>query len=242
MSNEERPNELKQAERYGGPASDGRLSDASAGRRPASAGPSVASAYIGGVLMIGATLLSGALGAPSLLAFFIGLCVFAITVIVMLPKAQQGMLGATRGPISVDRAAAMAAGLDPERAEARLREADARLRRLEEIGASQRDRKLSEALRETAQAARETLRALGEDPGDIDRARKFLVVVIPSAVAAAEKFQALGVRDAALETRFAALIAEVKEAAQRQRAALRRDDAMALEVEMEVLAERLERE
>lgn len=240
MQEEDRSAGLRQAERYGGPASHGRGPAAEGARPP---GPSVKSAYIGGAAMIGATILSGLLGAPALLAFLIGLAAFALVVASMRPGGVEGALGSVLGgPIKVDRAAAKAAGLDADRAEARLTEADGALRRIEAMAAALDDRDLSGRLRAMTAAARETLRALAEDPGDIDRARKFLVVTIPSAEAAVEKFARLGVRDHALAERFGALVDEVAAAAEKQKASLRRDDALALEVEMEVLAERLAKE
>lgn len=237
MSQDEGSGGLRQAERYGGPASDGRRADDPARFRGGGRGPSVASAYVGGIAMIATTVLTGFLGAPGLIAFLLGLVVFAVVVAAMRP----GGLGAgfSTGPLTVDRAAAAAAGLDPERADARLADAEGRLRRIESLARAFQDRPLEDRIHAMTGAVRQTLTALAADPGDIDRAKKFLVVTIPSAEASVEKYARLGVRDVALSERFGALMDDVAEAARRQRAALARDDALALEVEMEVLADRL---
>lgn len=240
MNDGDGSSDLNQAERYGGPASNGGASGMKDAGSPRKGAPSVASAYVGGVAMVAATLLAGLMGASALLAFFLGFAVFVGVVMWMRPGAALGGGSlSSGGPIVVDRAAAVAAGLDPDRAEARLREAAGRLSRIDVAASMLGDPALSRRLRAMTSAARETLRLLAEEPGDIDRARKFLVVTIPSAEAAVEKYQGLGVRDAELAERFGALMDEVAEAARRQREALRRDDALALEVEMEVLGERL---
>lgn len=228
---------LRQAEHYGGPASDGVRADRAASGAEAR-GPSVVSAYVGGVAMIGTTILSGwLLQAPPLLAFLLGLAVFVLVVAAMRPGGLGRSLSA--GPLRADRAAAAAAGVDPARADARLADAEARLTQIEMTAAELGDRPLEDRIRAMTAAVRQTLAALAADPGDIDRAKKFLVVTIPSAAAAVEKYAKLGVRDAELSGRFATLMDEVAEAAHRQKAALARDDAFALEVEMEVLADRL---
>ncbi|MEL6977447.1 MAG: 5-bromo-4-chloroindolyl phosphate hydrolysis family protein [Pseudomonadota bacterium] len=233
---------LRQAEVFGGPASGGkRETDPYAD--PGAQG--IKTAVIAGVSMLAATALAGVIGAPSWLAFVIGLAVFVVVAIRLRPSFAKaaGIGGALGGgvaaPLQVDRAAAKAAGLDPAAADARLTEAAARLGRIEAQARQLNDPPLLERIRAMTAEIRLTLEALAADPSDIDMARKFLITTIPSAEASMERYAALGVRDAALSERFAALMDEVAEAAQRQRAALRRDDALALEVEMEVLAERL---
>lgn len=224
---------LRQAERYGGPASDGKRVT-----EPTAADGGVKIAVISSFAMLGATLLTSILGAPSWLAFALGLVVFVL-VAARLRAGGGGALTSPGRALSVDRAAATAAGLDPDAAQQRLDEAQGRLERINRLAGGLGQPALAGRVRAMTDEIRETLIALAADPSDIDMARKFLVVTIPSAEAAMEKYAGLGVRDEALSERFSTLMDEVAEAAGRQRAALRRDDALALEVEMEVLAERL---
>lgn len=223
----ERP--LRQAERYGGPASRGRVSE----RAGAPGRGAIAGLYLAGGAMIATTLFSGWLGAPAWAAFLLGLAVFLVLALRLRPGADK------TPPRRVDVARARKDHVDIAQAEGRLAAAEARLERIETLAAGFEDRALEDRVRAMTDAARATLDALAADPGDIARAKKFLVVTLPSAEAAVEKYAALGVKDPALSDRFGALMDEVAEACRRQKESLGRDDAFALEVEMEVLADRL---
>lgn len=231
---QERP--LRQAERYGGPASAGRVSS-KRGRRRRDSGSDAAmrGLYVAGATMIGTTLLLGLIGAPPWLSFFAGLAVFVFLILRLRAEAAK------TPPRRIDPEAARAAHVDLAKAEGRLAGAEARLRRIETHASALGDPPLARRIRAMTKAARETLDALAADPGDIERAKAFLVVTLPSAEAAMDKYAGLGVRDAALSERFGALMDEVAEAAKAQKARLGRDDLLALEVEMEVLADRLRR-
>lgn len=231
--------ELRQAEPYGGPASGGKRLDDPYDDPSAR---SVRAAIIGGLAMLGTSLVASLMGVPPWISFLLGLGVFVAVVAWRRANAGGGLAGGLLGgsaPLTVDRAAAKAAGLDPDAADARLAAAAARLGHMDQLAAGLGDPALERRIRAMTAEARKTLHALAADPSDIDMARKFLITTIPSAEASVEKYAGLGVRDAALSERFGALMGEVADAATRQREALRRDDALALEVEMEVLAERL---
>ncbi|MEM9725179.1 MAG: 5-bromo-4-chloroindolyl phosphate hydrolysis family protein [Pseudomonadota bacterium] len=233
MDQKQREAGLRQAERYGGPASQGR-------RPPGSSGPTLGPTTIrslaaGGVAAVLTLVLGGSLGLAFLLGMFGAVAALALS----KPGGPAALLDPAAASPVVDAAAAKAAGVDPVQANARLAEATRRLKRIDVVADGLGDPPLAARIHAMADACREALQALAEDPSDMDLARKFLVVTVPSAEASVEKYAKLGVRDAALSERFGALMDEVAEAARRQKADLKRDDAMALEVEMGVLADRL---
>lgn len=219
---------LRQAERYGGPMSE----DGARRRAPAA---SLRPVFISGGAMLAATVFAGAAGAAPMGAFVIGVACFFLTLLLLRdrPKVRAAPSRA------VNVAKARAAGLDPAAVARRLNEAERHLNTIEKAARALDDAPLESRVFAATTACRATLETVAADPGDIDRARKFLVVTVPSAAAAMAKYAALEVRGAELSGRFGALMDEVADAAARQRAALSRDDALDLEVEMEVLAERL---
>lgn len=222
-----RPSEtpLKQAERYGGPASDG------AGGKPE--GLSVKSAVVGGVAMIATTAILRLVGAAPWLAAILGIGVF-VAVVILWRRREKA-----EAARPATRVAATAPGVDAPRVTAELAEAEARLTAIDAAADGLSDRGLDAPLRAMTAKARRVLDIVAKDPRDRDRARKFFVVYLPSAEAAVRKFTALGVRDDALDARFRTLVAEMDATVERQIDALMRDDKLDLEVEMEVLADRL---
>lgn len=141
------------------------------------------------------------------------------------------------------KGAARIDGLDVRAALEAVDEAAIDLNAIDRAAAAHPDPGLRGPAEAMTDAARAVLEHLRGDPGDIRRARKFVKVYIPSARAAVEKYLAgHGVVDGALRERFQSLMAQMQAAAERQSAALLLDERADLEVEIEVLAQRLEQE
>ena len=121
---------------------------------------------------------------------------------------------------------------DLDKAEAELAALDAAAQKLDR-------RAVSGAIRRFTGKSREVLDEIARDPTDAERSRKFLVVILPSARRSAEKFIETGVKDTELDGRFEALMGDLEAAAAKQLETLRLDEKLDLEVEMEVLADRL---
>lgn len=223
------PGRFTQGESYGGARSDGRTAggptEPDASRRAGMKG-----VYAAGFAMIGVTVLMLLLGAAGWVAALAGLATFVVGATMARRSAE-----AAKGRRTVKAAA----GVDIEKAQADLDAAEADLAAIDRVARRLSDRGLEMHLRDMTKAARGVLDQIAEDPGDLRRSIKFLKVYIPSARAAVEKFSVLGVRDNALDDRFRALVREMKDMAERQAETLRLDDKMDLEVEIEVLAERL---
>ncbi|MEM6670478.1 MAG: 5-bromo-4-chloroindolyl phosphate hydrolysis family protein [Pseudomonadota bacterium] len=131
-------------------------------------------------------------------------------------------------------------GLSADEIRSQLAEAEAELTAIDGLAPDFSDPELRFGLNEMTGAARNVLDMLADDPSDLRRSRKFLKVYLPSARAAVEKYAKLGVvNDPELDTKFRDLVAEVAATCRRQAEILRLDDKTDLEVEMEVLAERL---
>ncbi|MEO1292003.1 MAG: 5-bromo-4-chloroindolyl phosphate hydrolysis family protein [Pseudomonadota bacterium] len=131
--------------------------------------------------------------------------------------------------------------LPPETREA-LARAEADLTQIDATAAGFDDESLTDALNVMTQEARKVLGIIRADPNDMMRAKKFLRVYIPSARRSVEKFAGLGVKDAELDARFRRLVEEMTSVCARQADNLTADDRTDLEVEMEVLADRLNQE
>lgn len=147
----------------------------------------------------------------------------------------------TRGGEPEERRVAAAPGVDVPAATADLAAAEAEVTAME-MASEQLSAARRGDVAELAKEARSVLDGLAADPQSIRRLRKFLKVYLPSARASIEKYAALGVIDAELEERFGALLTDMIATCRRQRDVLSEDDRLALEIEMEVLADRLRAE
>ncbi len=106
------------------------------------------------------------------------------------------------------------------------------------------DRDLTERVDTMLAAVREMLRMVEEDPRDLNRARRYLGVYLRGARDAAEKFATNNERlnDPAIRGEFVALITDMEDSFVRGRDMLLQDNRTDLEVEIEVLRERLQQE
>lgn len=196
----------------------------------AAASGALRAAGLGALAAIAALALALLLGAPFWLALILGAAAFLLVGLSLRRGGRTERRVAETTPLGVDRATVQA-GLDA---------AEADLAAIDAIAQGKLSgRGLGAPIREMTAASRRVLDVIAKDPGDYDRARKFLKVYLPSARATVEKYAAFEVIDAELESRFRALLAEMRDTAKRQEDALSLDDRTDLEVEMEVLAERL---
>ncbi len=92
--------------------------------------------------------------------------------------------------------------------------------------------------------ARGLFRVLEEDPRDLPRARKFLTVYLTGLRDATEKFASLPSRgrDAESRDKYQALLADLEQSFTAHRESLLRDDRSDLDIEIEVLRERLKQD
>ncbi|MEM8788198.1 MAG: 5-bromo-4-chloroindolyl phosphate hydrolysis family protein [Pseudomonadota bacterium] len=106
------------------------------------------------------------------------------------------------------------------------------------------DRHLEGRVERMLAAVRDVFRTVEEDPRDLTRARKFLGVYLTGARDATQKFAQLYTRraDPQAKAEYVALLDDLETSFRAHREDLLRDDKTALDVEIEVLRERLHRE
>lgn len=179
--------------------------------------------FLAGWLVSGQGLLGGVIfGALATLAH---LFAFGLD-----PLAKKGLEGVDE--FEVDRVARAI-----EKAEGTVAEITAAAAR---IG----DRRLTERVEGFAERVREVFRVVEEDPRDLTRARKFLGVYLVGARDATTKFADLYSRERDEEARaeYEALLTDLEQSFDTHRADLLSEDKVDLDVEIEVLRERLQRE
>lgn len=146
-------------------------------------------------------------------------------------------------------------GLDPMRAKGGAGVSDVELDRVAEkldqaeavvaetVAAAERlrDRDLTDRIDALAFAARDILREIQSDPRDLRRSRQFLSVHLIGLRDATVKFAEAAAKGAAgdLRDRYAALLADLEASFAKQKSSLLVDDRNDLEVEIDVLRERL---
>ena len=106
------------------------------------------------------------------------------------------------------------------------------------------DRQLEGRVERLAGAARDVFRTVEADPRDLPRARKFMTVYLTGARDATIKFAELYSRrrDGDARTKFETLLTDLETSFREHREVLMLEDRTDLDVEIEVLQERLERE
>ncbi len=179
-----------------------------------------AAAYAGGlgVSFIGALVMGGMAGAAQLAGFGLD------------PMRGKGIAGenafeAERVATAVDKAEAYVTDI---------------LDAAKRIG----DRPLEARIERLAGKARDLFRAVENDPRDLPRARKFMTVYLMGARDATSKFADLysRSRDAEARTKYEALLGDLETSFSEHREQLLLTNQSDLEIEIEVLRERLDRE
>ena len=140
-----------------------------------------------------------------------------------------------------------AAGIDAFQAERVARavdEAEAHLSAMKDAILRARDRSLEARVERFAVAARQLFRRVEEDPGDLSAVRKYLGIYLQGARDATVKFADLygQSRDAKARGDFETLLDDLQTTFAERSARLLTNDAQALDVEIQVLRERLQYE
>lgn len=136
------------------------------------------------------------------------------------------------------------ADYDSERAAKAIDSAEAVIAEILAAARQIRDRRLEARVEAMTGAVREVIRRIEEDPADLPRARKFLGVYLTGARDATRQFAALYARrqDRAARADYEALLDDLESSFRQHRDDLLKDDKSALDIEIEVLRERLHRE
>lgn len=137
-----------------------------------------------------------------------------------------------------------APGAESARIAAAIDEAEARLAVLDDIARTLRDREIETRLGALSAKVRALLALIGQDPGDLDRARRYLKVYLAGAEAATRKYAAhtASGADAAVRAEYLDLLGSLEASFETGRAALTARDRTDLEIEIDVLRDRLGQE
>lgn len=125
-----------------------------------------------------------------------------------------------------------------------LDKAEAKLREIESLAHRLRDREIDTRVGALNATVRSMIRLVEEDPRDLSRARRYLGVYLKGAADATRKYADNHERlaDPKLRDDYLALLADLEEGFSRGKQTLLVDDRADLEVEIEVLRERLQQE
>ncbi len=197
-------------------------------RPPAFPRKIVAAVLTGAGVGLGAALGWG-LGAPGI-GFGIGATLAHLAAFGLDPLRAKGMTG-------IDAAETERVALAIERAEAMLSETLEAARRFA-------DRALEGRVERFASAAREVFRTVEADPRDLSRARRFLGIYLTGARDATVKFADIYARGRDPQARrdYEALLGDLETSFARHRETLMIEDRGALDVEIEVLRQRLKQD
>ena len=171
---------------------------------------------------------------------------------------DQGLAGAIAFGLVAAGAQLLAFGLDPmrrkglegvdefatERIARAIDEAEALVKQTEDAAARIGDRRLEGRIDRLADQARQVFRVVEQDPRDLARARTFLSVYLLGLRDATVKFADIWgrSRDPAARKEYEALLGDLEQSFTTHRAKLLIDDRSALDIEIEVLRERLQQD
>ena len=133
---------------------------------------------------------------------------------------------------------------DVERAAKAIEKAEQTLVEIHAAAIRFKDRMLENRVEQLAASVRDMLRIVEQDPRDLTRARKFLGVYLTGARDATIKYADLNARGQAVEARaeYVALIDDLETSFNTQREMLLLDDRDDLDIEIDVLRDRLKQE
>ena len=171
---------------------------------------------------------------------------------------DQGLAGAIAFGLVAAGAQLLAFGLDPmrrkglegvdefatERIARAIDEAEALVKQTEDAAARIGDRRLEGRIDRLADQARQVFRVVEQDPRDLARARTFLSVYLLGLRDATAKFADIWGRnrDPVARKEYEALLGDLEQSFTTHRAKLLIDDRSALDIEIEVLRERLQQD
>jgi hypothetical protein len=147
-----------------------------------------------------------------------------------------------RGAKGLD--AATASGVRPERVLAAMREAEAKLADITTSAGALKNRELRAHLDRIVAQARAALDEIARDPGDLDRARRFLNTYLDGTRDVVRDYarREADFADTPLATNFKTVLATIERVFAAQVDHLRRDEALDLDVAIEVLNTQLTKE
>jgi hypothetical protein len=150
------------------------------------------------------------------------------------PRKDKGL-----APGLVDRS-----GVRTESVLEAIAEAEAKVKDIEQAAARLHNPELTRHLRLIVGQARAILRQIEEDPGDIRRARRFLVTYLDGTRDVVSKYvrQQKDVESTPLADNFRRVLESIEAVFEEQQAVLRRKESLDLEVQIEALQTQLQRE
>ena len=159
-----------------------------------------------------------------------------------------GILGGAAAILSVGidplrgKGETTATGVTPAMVVDAVNEAEAKIDGIERAAADIRDRPLRDRLARVTRRARDILLRIEQDPSDLRRSKKFLVVYLDGALEATRKYarsQDDLKGDSQMYMKFRALLDDMEREFDRQYEKLLTNDRIDLDVEIDVLADRL---
>ncbi len=135
-------------------------------------------------------------------------------------------------------------GVTPQMVEEAIREAEEKIEGIERSAADIADRPLRDRLAKITARARDILKRIEQDPSDLRRARKFLKVYLDGALEATRKYadnqHDLG--ESGMYMKFRSLLDDMQQTFDAQHEKLLVNDQIDLDVEIDVLADRMKHE
>lgn len=135
-------------------------------------------------------------------------------------------------------------GVSAEEVLAALEEGERAIQTIEEARARLRNQELRDRLGRIIAQARQILKGIEDDPKDLRRARKFLVVYLEGAQRVTQGYARAHERlePGQLEDNFRRVLDSIEQVFAQQQAKLMEDDALDLDVQIEVLQKQLQQE
>jgi 5-bromo-4-chloroindolyl phosphate hydrolysis protein len=190
--------------------------------------------------IIGSVLLGGALALVSLSGW--GLGIFE-SVGVGIMGAAASIFAFGTDPMK-GKGYTTSTGVTPQMVVEALTEAEEKIAGIESAGAAIRDRPLRDRISRVTSRARDILKRIEQDPSDLRRSKKFLVIYLDGALEATRKYAKtqndLGDQDTYI--RFRSMLDDMEREFDHQHEKLLTNDRIELDVEIDVLADRLKAE
>ncbi len=189
---------------------------------------------LGSLVLGGATVLTGLFGWDIGMIQSLGLGVLAAGASLMTFGIDPMR---AKGEVSLS-------GVTPQMVEEAISEAETRIEGIERAAADIVDRPLRDRLSKITARGRDILARIEEDPSDLRRARKFLKVYLEGALEATRKYARSqhDLADSEMYLKFRSLLDDMQATFDQQHQKLLTNDRIDLDVEIDVLAERLNRE
>ncbi len=136
-------------------------------------------------------------------------------------------------------------GVTPQMVVEAIAEAEEKIDGIERAGSTLKDRPLRDRINRVSKRARDILARIEQDPSDLRRSKKFLVVYLDGALEATQKYAKTQddlSGDADVYIKFRSLLDDMERQFDHQHEKLLTNDRIDLDVEIDVLADRLKAE